>query len=89
MTGGASLHLIHSFDSHPGMKFIAPHHEQAAGMGADGYSRASGKLGVAVATSGPGATNLITSICCSFYDSVPVVYLTGQVSTFRQRGQPV
>ena len=54
VTGGASLHLIHSFDSHPGMKFIAPHHEQAAGMGADGYSRASGKLGVAVATSGLG-----------------------------------
>lgn len=86
VTGGASLHLIHSFSSHPKIKFIAPHHEQAAGMGADGYSRASGKLGVAVATSGPGATNLITSICCSFYDSIPVIYLTGQVSSFRQKG---
>jgi acetolactate synthase-1/2/3 large subunit len=54
-------------------------------MAADGYARATGKVGVAVATSGPGATNLLTGICGAFYDSVPVLYITGQVSTFRLR----
>jgi acetolactate synthase-1/2/3 large subunit len=49
-------------------------------MGADGYARVKGDIGVAIATSGPGATNLLTGICCSYYDSVPVLYLTGQVS---------
>ena len=55
-------------------------------MGADGYARVKGDIGVAIATSGPGATNLLTGICCSYYDSVPVLYLTGQVSTFRSVG---
>ena len=54
-------------------------------MAADGF-RASSMIGVALATSGPGATNLITGICCSYYDSVPVLFLTGQASTFRQVG---
>lgn len=55
-------------------------------MAADGYARVSGGIGCAVATSGPGATNLITGICSSYYDSVPVLYLTGQVATFRAKG---
>ncbi len=55
-------------------------------MAADGYARVTGGLGCAVATSGPGATNLITGICSSYYDSVPVLYLTGQVATFRSKG---
>jgi acetolactate synthase I/II/III large subunit len=86
VSGGASLHLIHAAGDHPTLQFITPHHEQAAAMAADGYARATGDIGVAVATSGPGATNLITGICCSFYDSVPVLCLTGQVSTFRMVG---
>lgn len=86
VSGGASLHLIHSIAETPGTSYVCPQHEQAGAMAADGYARVSGGLGCAVATSGPGATNLITGICCSYYDSVPVLYLTGQVATFRSKG---
>lgn len=86
VSGGASLHLIHSIAETPGTSYVCPQHEQAGAMAADGYARASGGLGCAVATSGPGATNLITGICSSYYDSVPVLFLTGQVATFRAKG---
>ncbi len=86
ITGGASIHLIHSIADHPDIDFICPQHEQAGAMAADGYSRVTGNLGAAIATSGPGATNLITGICCSWFDSVPVLYITGQVTTFRLKG---
>lgn len=86
VSGGASLHLIHSIAETPGTSYICPQHEQAGAMAADGYARVSGGLGCAVATSGPGATNLITGICSSYYDSVPVLFLTGQVATFRAKG---
>jgi len=86
ISGGASLHLIHSIAETPGTGFVCPQHEQAGAMAADGYARVTGGLGCAVATSGPGATNLITGICSSYYDSVPVLYLTGQVATFRSKG---
>jgi acetolactate synthase-1/2/3 large subunit len=86
ISGGASLHLIHSIAETPGTGFVCPLHEQAGAMSADGYARVTGGLGCAVATSGPGATNLITGICSSYYDSVPVLYLTGQVATFRSKG---
>ena len=65
------------------INFVCTHHEQGAAMAADSYSRVSGNIGVAISTSGPGATNLITGICCSYYDSVPLLIITGQVSTFR------
>jgi acetolactate synthase-1/2/3 large subunit len=55
-------------------------------MAADSYSRVTGNLGVAISTSGPGATNLLTGVACAYYDSVPVLYITGQVATFRDRG---
>jgi acetolactate synthase I/II/III large subunit len=88
VSGGASLHLIHAIGDNPNIQYITPHHEQAAAMAADGYARTKkNTVGVAIATSGPGATNLITGMCCSFYDSVPVLFLTGQVSTFRMVGQ--
>jgi acetolactate synthase I/II/III large subunit len=86
VSGGASLHLIHSVGDIPGIEFICPQHEQAGAMAADGYARVTGDLGAAIATSGPGATNLLTGVCCSYYDSVPVLYITGQVSTFRMKG---
>jgi len=84
ITGGASIHLIHSISNTKGMKCIFNHHEQASAMGADGVSRYN-KLSTScvVATSGPGATNLVTGICCSWFDSIPVLYITGQVTTFR------
>ncbi len=86
VSGGASLHLIHSIDITNDINYVCTHHEQGAAMAADGYSRRSRLFGVVVATSGPGATNLITGICCSYYDSVPLLVLTGQVSTFRMTG---
>ena len=89
LSGGASLHLIHSIANHKKLGYVCTHHEQGAAMAADGYSRCTGKFGVAIATSGPGATNLITGICCSFYDSVPTLLITGQVSTFRMTGETV
>ncbi len=86
ISGGASLHLIHSVNDHPNLNLVCTHHEQASAMAADAYSRVTGNLGVAITTSGPGATNLITGICCSYYDSVPMLIITGQVSTTRMTG---
>ena len=86
ISGGSSLRLIHGLAETPGIDFICPQHEQAGAMAADGYSRAAG-LGAAVATSGPGATNLMTGVGCAYYDSVPVIFITGQVATFRMRGE--
>lgn len=86
ITGGASLHIIDSIGSHPDIDYVCPHHEQAGAMAADAYARVTGGLGAALATSGPGGTNMITGMCCSYYDSVPVLYLTGQVATFRFKG---
>jgi len=56
-------------------------------MAADGYYRVSGQMGACIVTSGPGATNLLTGVCCSFYDSVPALMLTGQVATHRLKGE--
>lgn len=86
ISGGAAVHLFDSIDRHPRMEIVAMTHEQCAAMAADGYARASDRLGVAVSTSGPGATNLLTGTCCSFYDSVPTLMLTGQVATHRLKG---
>lgn len=86
VSGGASLHLIHSIADNSNINHICNHQEQASAMAADSYSRVSGNIGVAMATSGPGATNLITGICCSYYDSVPALLITGNASTKRQTG---
>src|SRR5512135_1816639 len=63
------------------LQHILVRHEQAAAHAADGYARASGRVGVCLATSGPGATNLVTGIATAYMDSVPLVALTGQVPT--------
>ena len=63
------------------IRHVLVRHEQAAALAADGYARATGKVGVCMATSGPGATNLVTGIANSFMDSIPVVAITGQVAT--------
>ena len=84
--GGASAHLIDSIAKCDGIEYICNQHEQASAMAADGYARVAGKLGVAIATSGPGATNLLTGCCSSYYDSIPVLLLTGQVASFRNKG---
>jgi acetolactate synthase-1/2/3 large subunit len=78
--GGASLPLYDAlYDA--GIRHVQCRHEQGAGHAAEGYAKASGKVGVAIATSGPGATNLITPIADAHMDSVPCVFITGQVRT--------
>jgi len=78
--GGAVLPLFDTLYSSP-IKFILTRHEQGAGHAADGFARATGKVGVCMVTSGPGATNLTTAIATAFMDSVPIVAITGQVKT--------
>ncbi len=80
VVGGACVHLIDSLSKSKDIKYISVQHEQAGAMAAEAYSRLHKGVGVAVATSGPGATNLLTGICCAWFDSVPVLYLTGQVN---------
>lgn len=87
VVGGASLHLIHAVNKNPEATFFPFHHEQGAIMAADGFFRETGSLACAIATSGPGVTNLITGICGAYYDSIPVVILAGQVATFRMVGE--
>jgi acetolactate synthase-1/2/3 large subunit len=78
--GGQVIPLFDAlYDS--GMRFILTRHEQGAAHMADGYARATGKVGVCIATSGPGATNLVTGIATANFDSVPMVAITGQVKT--------
>ncbi|MGC2000967.1 MAG: thiamine pyrophosphate-binding protein, partial [Candidatus Acidiferrales bacterium] len=63
------------------IRHILVRHEQAAALAADGYARATGRVGVCMATSGPGATNLVTGIANAYMDSIPMVAITGQVAT--------
>ena len=77
--GGAILPLYQTLPEYPGLKHILVRHEQGAAHAADGYSRATGKPGICWATSGPGATNLVTGITTAAMDSVPMVVITGQV----------
>jgi acetolactate synthase-1/2/3 large subunit len=86
MSGGAAVHLFDSAARHRNMAYVCSQHEQSAAMAADGYARTTGKMGVAVTTSGPGATNLLTGTCCSYFDSVPTLMITGQVATHRLKG---
>ena len=79
--GGMITHLVDSISKSSQIKFIQCYHEQSAAFAAEGYARVSGKFGVCITTSGPGATNTITSIGNAFFDSVPVLYITGQVNT--------
>jgi acetolactate synthase-1/2/3 large subunit len=78
--GGAVLPLYDTFPQYPKLRHILVRHEQGAAHAADGYARATGKAGVCLATSGPGATNLVTGIANACLDSSPVVAITGQVA---------
>ncbi len=80
--GGAVLPLYQAMPQYPQLRHILVRHEQGASMAADGYARATGRVGVCIATSGPGATNLATGIACAQMDSVPIVAITGQVPRF-------
>jgi acetolactate synthase-1/2/3 large subunit len=78
--GGAALPFYRELARYPRLQHVLVRHEQNAAHAADGYARATGRVGVCVATSGPGATNLLTGLATAFMDCVPVVALTGQVA---------
>src|SRR6201992_3721690 len=79
--GGAILQIYDALRKFPTMHHVLFRHEQGASHMADGYARASGRVGVCMATSGPGATNLVTGLATAMLDSIPVVAITGQVSS--------
>ncbi|MDE7365911.1 MAG: biosynthetic-type acetolactate synthase large subunit [Lachnospiraceae bacterium] len=79
--GGQAIDLFHALYGVEGLDVILPRHEQGLIHAADGYARSTGKVGVCLVTSGPGATNLVTGIATANYDSVPLVCFTGQVPT--------
>jgi acetolactate synthase-1/2/3 large subunit len=81
LPGGAVIHLYNELMNHPKLKHVLARHEQGAVHAADGYARATGRIGVCLVTSGPGATNVVTGVATAFMDSVPIVVLTGQVAT--------
>lgn len=78
LSGGGMMHLMDGLACNPALHVVCHHHEQAAGMAAEGYARAKKGLGVCFGTSGPGGTNLVTSIAGAWTDSTPVLYVTGQ-----------
>src|SRR5436309_224804 len=78
--GGAIMPFYDALTGYPSLRHVLVRHEQAAAHAADGYARATGKVGVCVATSGPGATNLVTGLATAFMDSTPIVAITGQVA---------
>ncbi len=86
ITGGAISFMIDSFSRTKGIKYTCVAHEQAAAMMADSYSRLGPNLSCTMVTSGPGATNLITGIACSWFDSIPAIHITGQVNSYEKQG---
>lgn len=78
--GGASLDLHQAMARRGSLRVVLPRHEQGGIFAADGYARATGKVGVCMTTSGPGATNLVTGVANAFADSIPLVVITGQVN---------
>ncbi len=79
ISGGGAMHLVDSVGKETRLRYLCPHHEQAAAIMAEGYSRVTGRLAVLVVTSGPGGTNTLTGVIGQWLDSVPVLYLSGQV----------
>lgn len=87
LIGGMITFLLDSLHQHTDIKIVSMHHEQGAGFAAEGWARMRGLPGVALATSGPGATNLITAVGSCYFDSVPAVFITGQVNRHEQKGE--
>ena len=83
--GGMITHLVDSIVRTPKMRFIQTYHEQSAAFAAEGYAIENDKLGVAISTSGPGATNMITGIADAWFGSVPVLYISGQVNSYEYK----
>lgn len=92
ISGGGAMHLNESFGSQPGLSYLCNHHEQAAAMAVEGYSRFSGKLGCAVVTGGPGGINTMNGLFGLWADSIPGLFVSGQVkysTTVRSTGLPL
>lgn len=85
--GGAIMKVIDEIGQHPTLKYFPANHEQAAAMMVDAYARLTG-FGVGMATSGPGGINLATGIACAYYDSIPCLFVTGQVGRFHINKNP-
>jgi acetolactate synthase-1/2/3 large subunit len=83
--GGAITHLIDSTVDRDDIRCISVHHEQSGAFAAEAYARINGRLGVAMATSGPGALNMVTGIGSCWFDSVPCLFITGQVNTYEYK----
>jgi acetolactate synthase I/II/III large subunit len=83
--GGAITHLIDSTVDRDDIDCVSVHHEQAGAFAAEAYARINGRLGVAMATSGPGALNMVTGIGSCWFDSVPCLFITGQVNTYEYK----
>ena len=90
LPGGGAMHLNDAVGKHPHLEVVACHHEQAAAIAAEAYSRISGSIGVAMVTTGPGATNAITAVAGAWIESVPLLVVSGQVKrTDLLRGAPL
>lgn len=92
ITGGGAMHLNDSIGKEDRIQYICNHHEQACAMAAEGYARVSGKLGVVCVTTGPGGTNALTGVLGQWLDSIPALYLSGQVrydTTVASTGLPL
>lgn len=86
VAGGMITHILDSMHLDGYVKVVSVHHEQTAAFAADAYGRCTGRPGVGMATSGPGATNLLTGIASCYFDSSPAIFITGQVNIHEQRG---
>ncbi|MBL7703553.1 MAG: thiamine pyrophosphate-binding protein [Ferruginibacter sp.] len=86
LSGGMITHILDSFHLKTKIKIVSVHHEQAAAFAADACGRVTGLPGIALATSGPGATNLLTGIASCYFDSSPAIFITGQVNLSELKG---
>jgi acetolactate synthase-1/2/3 large subunit len=86
LSGGMITHILDSFNQKTKVQIVTMHHEQSAAFAAEGYARITGLPGVALATSGPGATNLLTGIGSCYFDSTPAIFITGQVNRHELKG---
>ncbi len=92
ISGGGAMHLNDSFGKSPDIEYVCNHHEQACAIAVEGYARANGNIGVAVVTSGPGGTNTITGVLGAWLDSIPALFISGQIkygTTVESTGLPL
>lgn len=83
--GGMITHLVDSIGKNDTVNYIQTYHEQTAAIAAEGYAIESGKFGVAISTSGPGVTNMMTGIADAYFDSIPVIFISGQVNSYEYK----